>query len=138
MKTLAAIILAALLTGCATHQRGPVVSPSPINPPPVPGGTAVPPSPKLISFTWDANNPATPEYSYWLIATTNLAQPQSNWQWLTNVPGTTATVWVTPAAMYFACVASNNFWGLTSDLSNVLPAPAPANPTTALKLNVTK
>lgn len=131
-QTAALLLLAGLLTGCTTPHAARSTPPMP------PGAGSGVATPKLVSFTWDANNPATPDYSYWLISTTNLPLPQASWLWMTNVPSTNASVWVTPQAMFFGCVASNSFWGLVSDTSNVIAAPAPANPVDTIKITVTK
>ena len=101
-------------------------------------GTVNPPN---VLFLWNYSGP-TSNTVFRVYGTTNLSQPSTNWPlvvawstWGTNSTGQlTNSIFVTPAAYFFAMTASNGFWAETPQ-SVAVSTPPPAQTPQSVGLN---
>lgn len=85
-----------------------------------------PPPTGNIRLSWDYD-PSLLGTNLWfnIYETTNLTTPLSQWNLLTNVPGTNLSVDLTVGiGAHFIVGTSSNFWGESSITSNIVSTPA--------------
>lgn len=89
----------------------------------------------VLSWSYPAES-LSPDLTFRVYASTNLATPITNWACLTNIAGTnlSASVKIQPGQMFFVMTASN-FWGesLTSNVAATPKLPLPAGDTLTIK-----
>lgn len=83
-------------------------------------------TPKNITLAWDyPTNELSTNLTFRLYGSTNIVQPMTNWILLVTIPGTnlSTVLSVVPGEHFYALTASNVFWRLESDFSNVASTP---------------